>query len=782
VENGAADPKPNPTSPEPADAAPAEGAASAPGGDANGGMQIEAHLTRDLGLTSALAIGVGTMIAAGIFTLSGLAVSEVGSAAIAAFLAAAVVATFTALTYCEFSSIYPESGEGYLYARKTFAPPMAYMVGWCLLLGYTASCGFYIASLSTYFNEFLLPESVHHYLEQNDLLPKLSGLLSLGALTLLNMKGTKESGSFQVVVTIGKVILLIIFIGGGILATFDDRTPDVLTEQFSTDMLKIGSTAALVFITFFGFSAIAASAGEVTNPTKTIPRAIFISMGVVTVLYTLVVLVMVAAQLDEYSESAMGVAAKRFLGPVGGMVIVGGALFSMISASNASIMAGSRVALSMSHLGHLPREIGAVDPRTRTPVIALVLVGLGIGTFVIVLPLEKLAHFADCVLLTALILVNMALVIHRRRYRDIERPFRVPLVPLLPILGILANIYLLAQLVLQGHVDAIVLASLALIGGFLGFLAWKGIQTEDADLPGEPSRVALARAAVTQSDPSVFRVLVPIANPANVEQLVDLAAAAAKPRGGEIVTLRVILVPEQTAPTIDDAQVERERRVLERARARAQEHGVHVSSQVRVGHDAARAILETSRQLSCNLIVLGWKGHTSTARKILGAVTDDVVRLARTDIMLVKLTAEQKPLRKLLLPSAGGEHARRAQRYAVDIAKANGGAIELCSVVDPEDEARAKTEEARLAEAKGRVEDFDAVETKLIRHRSIPVGIIKESEQYDAVVLGATRESFYSQILFGSIPEAVVRRASCPVILVKNYHPVKALVGRVMSE
>ena len=116
---------------------------------------IETELSRDLGLTSALAIGIGTMIAAGIFTLSGLAIRNVGSAAIASFLLAAFVALFTALTYCEFVSIYPRTGEGYLYARRTFNPPLAYFVGWALFLGYTSSCAFYIASLSSYFNEFI---------------------------------------------------------------------------------------------------------------------------------------------------------------------------------------------------------------------------------------------------------------------------------------------------------------------------------------------------------------------------------------------------------------------------------------------------------------------------------------------------------------------------------------------------------------------------------------------------------------------------------------------------
>ena len=392
---------------------------------------IEAELSRDLGLISALAIGVGTMIAAGIFSLSGLAIKNVGSAAILSFLLAAIVALFTALTYCEFVSIYPNSGEGYLYARKTFSAPLAFLVGWALFLGYASSCGFYLATFSSYFVEF-----VYH-------LPyaSIAGIVALVLLTLLNVKGTKESGTFQVIVTATKVVLLIWLVAAGIGSV---NTSEIISK-FSTDFSKIASTATLVFVTFFGFSAIAASAGEVTNPVKTIPRAIFLSMGIVTVLYVAVILVIIAANLKVYDEAAMGRAAKLFLGGIGGMVIVAGGLFSMVSATNASIMAGSRVSLAMSQFGHLPKIFSSINQRTKTPIIALALVGAAILFFLLGLSLTGTANFANAVLLIALILVNLALIVHRRKYPNIERPFRVPLVPLVPILGILSNLYLLIQ-------------------------------------------------------------------------------------------------------------------------------------------------------------------------------------------------------------------------------------------------------------------------------------------------------------------------------------------------
>jgi len=724
--------------------------------------EIEAALSRDLGLTSALAIGMGTMIAAGIFTLSGLAVSNVGSAAVAAFLAAAVVALFTALTYCEFASIYPESGEGYLYARKTFSPLAAYFVGGSLVLGYTSSCAFYIASFSSYFQEFVWHSPI----------PAASGLVALFGLTLLNIKGTKESGTFQIVVTGAKVILLCWFVIGGLGAVDTGR----LVERFDTDLVKIGGTAAMVFITFFGFSAIAASAGEVRDPVRTIPRAIFLSMASVTVLYVMVVLVVVSADLSEYSESAMGTVAKMFLGPVGGMVIVGGALFSMISASNASIMAGSRVAMSMSRMGHLPRAVGAIDPQTRTPIVATLLVGSLIMIFSLTLPLVGLAQFANTVLLVALILVNAALVWHRRLFPDLERPFRVPLVPLVPLLGIAANLYLLSQLLTHPMPVAMAFASLLL--AVLGYLAWKGSLVQEDALPGPPSRVVLQQAEPSED---CYRVLVPIANPQTVQRLVSLAVALSAGKKSEIIVLRVIEVPEQLEPRVEQADIEREREVLEIARVTGQELGVSIRTMVRVGHNAARAILETAREQRCGLVMLGWKGYTSTARRFLGEVTDLVVTHARCDIILVKLVGDQVP-RRLLLPWAGGKHARRALGYATALASQAGGSLKILRVVEPDaDEALVTRAEQDLAGAAGTVEGVE-IQTRVLPASSPTEAILSEAEGLDALVVGATGRSFYPQVLFGSITEDVARRSPCSVIVVKAYRPVKAMVGRVIAE
>lgn len=744
--------------------------------DKFGGNRVETKLSRDLGLSSALAIGIGTMIAAGIFTLSGLAIRNVGSSAIISFVLAAIVALFTALTYCEFVTIYPKTGEGYLYARKTFTPPLAFFVGWALLLGYASSCAFYVASLSSYFNEFIWHSPIE----------SISGLIILIGLTFLNVKGTKESGKFQIIVTGAKVLLLIWFIFGG-LPYVDVQG---LLDRMSSDIVAIGSTSAMVFITFFGFSAIAASAGEVKNPVKNIPRAIFISMAVVTILYTLVVVVVLFAGIEEYTEASMGAAAQKFLGYIGGYVIIAGAIFSMISASNASIMAGSRVILSMSQLEHLPKEIGLINSRTRTPIMAVLAIGAVIMIFATILPLEDLSYFANTVILLALILVNTALIVHRKKYPDIDRPFKVPLVPLLPILGILANIYLIIQIF--QHPLPLFLAIAALIFGMVAFITWRGTQAEEAVIPGVTSHIAhsLGRGTIKKDR---FRVLVPLANPDTAETLIRLAIAVAKAKNGEILLLRILQIPEQLPTTAySEKEVEKEEAWLKKVKKIPETQGIPTHALIRVGHNIARAILETTHERHSDLIILGWKGYSTRSERIFGRNTEAVIKHARSDIMFVKLYGD-KPIKNILLPSAGGEHAKCAEQYASALARNFNGEITVCQVANKNaNDQDIKVMNTRLMDARKRLLEInggsdlprlDNVSDLLIRNDSISKGIIEEASNYDTVMVGAaTKSRRYPDSLLGGIPLKITKDLDKTVIVVKHYNRVRALVDRVIGE
>jgi len=263
------------------------------------------------------------------------------------------------------------------------------------------------------------------------------------------------------------------------------------------------------------------------------------------------------------------------------------------------------------------------------------------------------------------------------------------------------------------------------------------------------------------------------------------SAAIAKDKERELLLLRVLAIPDQLSPIQFDAdELEKEKEVLRRAENITEALGIPAHGIVRVGHNVARAILETSTEHHCDLIVLGWKGHSRSGERILGNIIDATVRYADADLMLVKF-AGNGPIKNILLPTAGGEHARWAEQYCTHIVQAAHGSVTVCRVV-PENEKAAELprHEQMLEAAVDRLGEQNGFEVnrKIIRNDSVAEGVISAAGDYDAVMVGATRDSIYPQILFGSIPERIAKGTDKTVIMVKHHDPVKALLGKVIAE
>ncbi|MFC7046435.1 amino acid permease [Halobacteriaceae archaeon GCM10025711] len=780
---------------------------------------VETELDRDIGIVGAIALGVGTMIAAGIFVLSGLAVSNVGAMAIVAFVIAAIVASFTAFAYAEFASIYPESGGGYAYVANTFDSNLTYIVGWSMILGYPASAAFYLASFSDWFDRFIVPLFSTGL---QDALPFwLSGLVILGLLVALNLKGTEESGQFQILVTAMKVILIVVFLYGGLQA-FDATTIQQSVAENLTKYRQIGLTSALVFITFFGFEAIATNAEEIEDPGRNVPRAIFISMGFVTIVYALVVLVVTlainnpdylellisvvdgvtnAAGAEEFitenGELAMGYAASFYLGDVGFYVIIVGALFSMLSAANATVLAGSRVKLAMSRRDHLPSRFQQLHPSFNTPYWSVLLTG-GLITFFIffftVLPevvfgtttihtdllsfhmgIEAIAHFADFMLLTGLIVVNIAIVRSRQKYPDIDRGFEVPAVPFVPAVALLANLVLIA------NVDraALLFGVLAELVGIAAWFLVIGTPDEEAFERETPTVIQQ-----TNPDSRDYQLLVPIANPDHVEQLMRTARDIAADRNGEILVLSVVDLPDQTPLSAGQAEARKRQEILEEAMettAGGSGEDVPVNGIVRIGHHVDAAILHTITQYDSDAVLLGWRGREQWRRDVvLGSTVDQVVRNADCDVLVERMGADGLP-DSILVPTAGGPHAEYAAEVARAIAHTTGASITVLSVVEPD--VTDKQREAASASVEDVAASLDDVscDTRLVESTDVVDGIVEVSSEHDLTIIGATREGLFQQLVFGSIPEAVGQRAEGTVIMAKRNLGITSSLRRLFA-
>ncbi|MGI8494456.1 MAG: universal stress protein [Pyrinomonadaceae bacterium] len=188
-----------------------------------------------------------------------------------------------------------------------------------------------------------------------------------------------------------------------------------------------------------------------------------------------------------------------------------------------------------------------------------------------------------------------------------------------------------------------------------------------------------------------------------------------------------------------------------------------------VGHNPAQTIINSAQKLNCDLIIMGWKGFTTTAEKILGEVADNVVSNAQTDLMLVKLIAGSR-LENWLLPTAGGKHAICAEQYAASIVRANGGSLTVCNVVSPKaGESVIEGANEILDEAVSRISSKNgiSVDKAIIKNSSINQGILGVSKSYDAIMLGATEHHFKKR-LFGSIPEVIAKESLKTVVLVKK--------------
>jgi APA family basic amino acid/polyamine antiporter len=740
--------------------------------------------TRTLGFKIAFAIGLGTMIAAGIFSLSGTAVAAIGSSAVIAFVIAAIVAGITAASYSEFASIYAENGGGYLFSSRTFEhDKLVYAIGAMLFLGYTGTTAFYLATMDEWFFEFIIPEA-WHFLPHGT-----TGVLAALLLGTLNARGTEESGTFQLLVTGAKVAVLLAFIGGAFSYAGPTAAVGEFTAEFGGGPVDIVTIAALAFITFFGFSAIAASAGEIIEPRKTVPRAIAASMITVTVLYALVIIAMVnspipASVIARQGETAMGSVAAAFLGPIGQSLIVAGAIFSMVSASNASILAASGIGSLMGRQGQAPRPFSRIHPKFSTPfwsvmaatgtIVALIVVFIGLfphdggpiplsldlpaavpllgGTDLLNLGLEPLTGFATLNLLVPLSIVNVALIYSRRRFPDVERGFRVPGVPVVPILGILANLALITNLPPKGVVWGVLL----IVATLVAYLLWGGAPDveelfQEVVEPEPPSETA----AVENGDR--YRVLVSVARPERAPTYAKLAALVGNTRGEDPIVhvLNVTEIPEQTPyEAVSDAAEGRARRIEELL------DDAEIDAEYTVeGHicqDVGFDIVQTARDEVADQILMGYpEEHTQVAEHVEYKAPCGVLFVSGftdpTDVEIVNIGAGGGPHHTAVLP-------------LIERLGENGADINVINV-DPEGAGRAETPETTLAALSGAPE----VRVQNISAATVAEGLVATAKDNGGIlVIGATRTRRLRRWVFGSTPDRVISLADgagVPVIV-----------------
>jgi basic amino acid/polyamine antiporter, APA family len=437
-------------------------------------------LKRTLGPANLIALGIGAIIGAGLFVRTAAAAGEAaGPAVIISFVIAAVGCAFAGLCYAEFASMIPIAGSAYAYAYVTMGEFMAWIIGWALVLEYALASATVSIAWSEYLNNLFggrIPyEWCHSPFETS--LDGATGIINLPALfilvilTLVLIKGTKESANLNAVIVFVKVAIVLIFIaiGWGFINEANYTPFTIPAETAGHELWNrhgwggVLGGSAIVFFAFIGFDAVSTAAQEAKNPKRDMPIGILGSLLVCTILYVLFshVLTGVANWTDFKTagkEASVAFAIKTYMPGYEwlGTLITIAILAGFSSVILVMLMGQSRVFYSMSKDGLVPKVFSELHPKFRTPFKSNALLLIFVGLFAGFVPGSIAGDLTSFGTLFAFVLVCVGIWVLRVKNPDAVRPFKTPLVPLVPILGILVCSAMIISLGRQTLISAVV--------------------------------------------------------------------------------------------------------------------------------------------------------------------------------------------------------------------------------------------------------------------------------------------------------------------------------------
>ncbi|WP_455357950.1 amino acid permease [Streptomyces sp. SYSU K21746] len=419
---------------------------------AEGGHGEGGSLRRSLGMWQLTMISIGATLGTGIFVVLGEATPLAGPAVAISFVIAGLTALFSALSYAELAGSIPVSGSSYSYSYATMGEIVAWICGWCLILEYGVSVAAVAVGWGEYLNELLdgtlgvtIPQTVSAPLGEGGFI-NLPALVVIMLAMVFLMGGAKESARVNTIMVVVKIATLVLFCAIGFLGikagNYAPLAPLGITG--------ISAAAATLFFSYIGFDAASTAGEEAKNPKKDLPRAIMLSLLIVTVLYCLVALIAVGAmpwQDFEGTEAALAQIMKDVTGhSFWSVVLAAGAVVAIASVVFAVLYGQTRILFAMARDGLVPKVFAKVDPRTGTPRANTVIVSVFCGVLAATIPLGELANATSIGTLFAFALVNVAVVILRYTRPDMSRTFRVALFPVTPILGFAFCAYMMYSL------------------------------------------------------------------------------------------------------------------------------------------------------------------------------------------------------------------------------------------------------------------------------------------------------------------------------------------------
>lgn len=403
-----------------------------------------AQLERVLRLWDLVLMIIGTVIGSGIFLVPGTILKAVGNSvplAAMVWLAGGVLSLLGALTYGELSATRPRAGGLYVYIRDCFGALPAFLFGWTFFLVISAGT---VATLAVAFANY-----VGEFIPLSPWLAKGISVLVVLSVTVVNIRGTRQSANLTNITTAFKVIVIIAF---GIILWSCGTHPlfdgEVRNAHSVSGLSGVGAAMISVLWAYEGWQYVTFSAGETINPQRTFPLAFLIGTITLIVIYLLANAGYVSALGAAGVADSTRVAASALAVVVGSGAskIVGIAiLVSMFSAANAIMLTAPRVYFAMAQDGLFFRSLARIHPTYHTPAFAIGVAGSWSALLAAIGSFEQLLTFVVFIGWIFYALAASSLFVYRRREPNAVRTYRVPGYPLTPLIFIVAAVGLVAN-------------------------------------------------------------------------------------------------------------------------------------------------------------------------------------------------------------------------------------------------------------------------------------------------------------------------------------------------
>ena len=736
---------------------------------------IEVRLARDLTFLGATMTGIGATVGAGIFVLFGFAAGAAGPGLLLAILLNGLVAGLTAVTYADLGTTFPEAGGGYLWVRRALPAPVAFAAGWMTWFGFLVTGAVGALGFGSY--------AAWALEGQNALGPfsrpgaaVLFGLLVAATFVALGYVGARTRRRGMGAAGFVKLAILVLLVAFGLVAVARGPT-NQLAPFLSEGTPGVLAAMALTFIAFQGFEGIAQAGEEVRDPDRTIPRAMFASLGVVVVLYLAVAFVALAAArppggtvwdwLDGLGPVAIVDVGRQVVPAVGGPLLAIGGLVATLAALNTNLFSASRLSFAMGRDRALPAAVARVHPRFRAPSTAILVSGTIVLVLVLFGDLRLVATVAGLAFLLSFVLVNVAQIRWRVLNPDVRRGFTAPLFPVFPALAIGANLVLALFLAARPG-DGQVAWAVIVLWLSLGLLLYYPLRGREELARPLPKRIDVAELLAAEAPPvelTKYRVLVPLREFENLP-LARIGATIAAARKGELALLNVLEIPRSLPPkAIRFHYVDERIKGLRKVEKYARGFDVDTRATVRIGHLPYEIVLRTIEEEDVNLLVLGWRGgRPGPELHILGDTIDYLVQRSPCDVVVARTSGMRDEIRSVLLYARSADHAPGAAELAAILAAANGAKVTILEIAEEGRPAPPSAEPlADLLERAGL-----AAEVKRTTAKDAVDAAVSESANHDLLVLGAGERWALSRTAFGPTVDDIAAKAKCPVVLFRR--------------